>query len=416
MRSINRSADVHGWRCFGKGERLLDNGWEQVAVNGDRQRAVRAEIDRQNLARVWILAGVVVFLMLLFLWREWTYLGMSPQELGALFRVDAIDPALFHWVVGYRIATLAAVLLIVPLAWRWRQDEQRLGLIVAAFIAVVGGLLIATATLNLAFRDAFDMFYLHIFIFSAMFFLRPWLALLLFGGAFLVYAVGANWVMPESTATRMSALYTNVGIMTGLAMIIAIQNYRIKFRELDALETTRRDNEALQQANRAITLSSETDSLTAVFNRGALDRDLAQLQHKRLPYVLALLDLDHFKPFNDHYGHQAGDRALQAVAGCLERGLKRRTDRVYRYGGEEFVVVLRDTDIAGGRVAMKALRRQVEALAIEHAYRDDAASVVTVSIGLAESDGRSAEDVLEQADKCLYASKAAGRNRVMPAV
>ena len=129
-----------------------------------------------------------------------------------------------------------------------------------------------------------------------------------------------------------------------------------------------------------------------------------------------MLDLDHFKPFNDHYGHQAGDRALQAVAACLERSLKRRTDRAYRYGGEEFVVLLRDTDMAGSRVAMKALRRQVEALAIEHDYRDDAASVVTVSIGLAESDGQPAAGVLEQADKCLYHSKAAGRNQVMPAV
>lgn len=400
---------THGWRG------VLDAGLERVIANQDRQRAVCAEIDRQNLARVWILAGVVVFFMLFFLWREWSYLGMSGEELGALFRVDHIDPALFQWVVGYRFATLAAVLLIVPLAWRWRQDDEKRGHAIAAFIGVVGGLLIATATLNLAFRDAFDLFYLQVFIFSAMFFVRPRLALVFFSGAFIVYALGASWVMPESTGTRMDALFTNVGIMTGLAMIIAVQNYRIKFRELDALETTRQDNAALQQANRVITLSSETDSLTGVFNRRALDRDMEQLQRKRLPYVLAMLDLDHFKPFNDHYGHQAGDRALQAVAGCLERGLKRRTDRVYRYGGEEFVVLLRDTDIAGGRVAMKALRRQVEALAIAHAYRDDAASVVTVSIGLAESAGKPAADVLEQADKCLYESKAAGRNQVMPA-
>jgi len=375
---------------------------------------VRAEIDRQNLARLWILAGVVTFLMLLFLSRERTYLAMSPRELGALFRVDAIDPALFHWLVGFRIATLTAVLLIVPLAWRWRQDERRLGPVIATFIVVVGGLLIATATLNLAFRDAFDLFYLHVFILSAMFFVRPWLALLFFGGAFLVYAVGANWVMPESTPTLMRALYTNVGIMTGLAMIIAIQNYRIKFRELEALEITRRDNEALQQANRAITRYSETDSLTAVLNRRALDRDLAQLQQQRVPYVLALLDLDHFKSFNDHYGHQAGDRALQAVAACLKKGLKRRTDRVYRYGGEEFLVLLRDTDMSGGRVAMEALRQQIQDLAIDHEYREDGTWVVTASIGLAISDGQPAEDVLEQADKCLYASKAAGRNQVMP--
>lgn len=380
-----------------------------------KHQAVRAEIDRQNLTRVWILIIPVVFFMLLFLRRESTYLAMSPEDLGTVFAVVSIDPAVFSWVVGFRIATLVAVLLSALLAFVWRNNDSRRGLAVAVFMLSVGLLLVATAPLNLAFRDSFDLFYLKVFIFSAMFFLRPWLALVFFSMAFLIYLAGAYWVMPDSTAVRMSALYTNVAIMTSLAMLISIQNYRIKYRELSALHEARTDNQALQRANREITLSSETDSLTDVFNRRALDRDLAQLKSKRVPYVLAMLDLDHFKAYNDHYGHQAGDRALQAVARALKQGLKRRTDRVYRYGGEEFVVLLRDTDLAGGQIAMESLRQQVEALGIEHLRSPDPAAVVTVSVGLAESEGRAPEQVLKLADQRLYQSKHAGRNRVTPA-
>lgn len=388
---------------------------KELIANTQIRRAVRAEIDRQNLSRIYLLSAIAAPLMLLFLSKEWGYLDMRGEDLGALFQVQYIDPAIFRWVVAYRVATLVAILLTVLLAYLARRHDTLMGPAVAAFVLTVGGLLLATTTLNLAFRDAFDIFYLTLFIFSAMFFLRPRLALLFFGGAFIVYAVGATWIMREPSTTRMTALYTNIGIMCGLAMVIAIQNYRIKFRELAALRAARLDNEALQQANRVITLSSETDSLTGVFNRRALDRDIAQLQGKRIPYVLAMLDIDHFKPFNDHYGHGAGDRALQAVAFCLRSGLNRRSDRVYRYGGEEFAILLRDTDLAGGIVAMEALRKKVEALAIDHAFRNDGLAVVTVSIGLAAADGSVGVDVLEQADRQLYASKAAGRNRVMPA-
>lgn len=386
----------------------------QLTANQDRNRGVRAEINLQNFVRIQWLSAVVVVFMLLFLWREWSYLSLSGEALGALFQVAYIDPALFQWVVGLRFAILASILLIVPLAYYWRQHDQVLELAVIAFVSWVGWLLIATATLNLAWRESFDMFYLHVFILSATFFIRPWLALLVFGGAFAVYMVGASWLMPANTMTRLQGLYTNVAIMSGLAMIISIQNYRIKFRELEALLIAQLDNEALQKANRVITLSSETDSLTGVFNRRALDRDLAELQTKSMFYVLAMLDLDHFKPYNDHYGHQAGDRALQAVAECLQQGLNRRNDRVYRYGGEEFVVLLRDTDMAGGIVAMEALRQQVQALAIEHAFRDNETPVVTVSIGLADSAGKLTSDVLAEADRNLYQSKDAGRNRLTP--
>jgi diguanylate cyclase (GGDEF)-like protein len=243
--------------------------------------------------------------------------------------------------------------------------------------------------------------------------LRPWLAVLFFGGAFLVCVTGAAELMLNPTETRMQAVYVNVGVMAGLAMAIAIQNYRIKFRELAALDAARRDNETLQQANRAMTLSSETDDLTKLLNRRALDRDLDQLQQKRISYVLAMIDIDYFKAFNDHYGHQAGDRALQAVALCLKEGLNRRSDRVYRYGGEEFAVLLRDTDLRGGWIALEALRERVETLGIEHAHRSDDAAVITISAGIAASDNDARETILERADRCLYQSKAAGRNRVM---
>jgi asparagine N-glycosylation enzyme membrane subunit Stt3 len=146
---------------------------KQVIADKARRRAVRAEIDRQNLTRIGILAPIVVLLMLLFFLRERAYLDLTAEELGALFQVPAIEPALFAQVVAYRIATLLAVLLSAALVWFWRGSARLLGVGVAVFVLLVGGLLVATGTLSLAFRDAFDILYLTLFIFSALFFCGP---------------------------------------------------------------------------------------------------------------------------------------------------------------------------------------------------------------------------------------------------
>jgi len=160
------------------------------------------------------------------------------------------------------------------------------------------------------------------------------------------------------------------------------------------------------------------DGLTGIPNRRNFDQEL-QREGKRSfregdSFSLLMMDIDHFKAFNDHYGHGAGDTALRKVAETLGESLSRPTDRVSRYGGEEFVVLLPSTDREGACRVAERLRAAVEELAITHQY-STVATVVTLSIGCAthspDDAGELPDDLLRRADEALYRAKEAGRNR-----
>ncbi|WP_313083458.1 diguanylate cyclase [Pulveribacter sp.] len=160
------------------------------------------------------------------------------------------------------------------------------------------------------------------------------------------------------------------------------------------------------------------DSLTGVANRRHFDQTLQaewrRCRRSRQPLALIMVDIDHFKQFNDLYGHQAGDACLRAVAGALRAALARSHDLAARYGGEEFVCLLPECDLAGARAKAQALCEAVQALGITHGG-SSVAGVVTVSAGVASEvpgeDG-TPEALLARADAHLYRAKAAGRNRV----
>lgn len=162
----------------------------------------------------------------------------------------------------------------------------------------------------------------------------------------------------------------------------------------------------------------ETDQLTGVTSRGALQRRLRAEVHRsrrfQRPVSVLMVDVDHFKRVNDQHGHPAGDRALCAVADRLSRGL-RAVDTVARFGGEEFVLVLAETDGPGARAVAERVR---EAVAAEPVAVGEASAIrVTVSVGVATFPGDAGEDaaLLAAADRALYAAKQWGRNRVVEA-
>ena len=159
----------------------------------------------------------------------------------------------------------------------------------------------------------------------------------------------------------------------------------------------------------ALTEQARTDPLTKLHNRLKLAEDLGTLDHH---YCLAMVDVDNFKSYNDIYGHQAGDAALIAIASTLA-GEVRKSDGVYRFGGEEFLLVLRDQQAEGARLVMERVRSAVQDLRIEHSGDPD--GVLTISAGIsAFTSGHRAgtEQLLREADLALYAAKASGRNRV----
>jgi diguanylate cyclase (GGDEF)-like protein len=169
-----------------------------------------------------------------------------------------------------------------------------------------------------------------------------------------------------------------------------------------------------------------TDGLTGLLNRRAFDEALALEWKRTVRYgsqiSLLLLDLDHFKLFNDQYGHLAGDDCLRAVAAAV-RDAVRTTDRVARYGGEEITVILPATSSAGASAAAEKVRSAVEALQIIHEGNPKCGGRVTVSIGVAtafvrQSEVASAmpESLIHAADNAMYKAKREGRNRVVTAL
>ncbi|NQD37380.1 GGDEF domain-containing protein [Permianibacter sp. IMCC34836] len=159
--------------------------------------------------------------------------------------------------------------------------------------------------------------------------------------------------------------------------------------------------------------AARQDALTGVGNRAALEQTLATelglATRHGSRFSLLLLDLDHFKTINDSYGHAAGDETLRIVARRMQE-LTRTTDSVFRYGGEEFVILLRNTDVNSAAILAERLRAAVECAPVRC---NDTDINVTISSGLTGYvQGANASQLLEQADRALYRAKQDGRNRV----
>ncbi|MES2318814.1 MAG: diguanylate cyclase [Pseudomonadota bacterium] len=163
---------------------------------------------------------------------------------------------------------------------------------------------------------------------------------------------------------------------------------------------------------------SFSDGLTGIANRRhfdvAMEKEIRRAKRAGTPLSLLMIDIDAFKAFNDHYGHQLGDDTLIRVAGILSQRLQRPLDLIARYGGEEFAVILPEMDIAQGLAMAEAMRVAVVGLAIPHAKAGHAEHV-TVSIGVATHDAGYAGEIAHlvgAADRALYMAKNGGRNRV----
>jgi diguanylate cyclase (GGDEF)-like protein/PAS domain S-box-containing protein len=186
----------------------------------------------------------------------------------------------------------------------------------------------------------------------------------------------------------------------------------------DITERHRIESE-LERLNAALAEQVRRDPLTGLGNRLRLEEDLVAYDARRVrygqSYCVLLCDLDRFKELNDRQGHQAGDRVLRAVADTLVRE-SRISDAVYRYGGEELLVLLAEQTLEGALSVCERMRAAVHALGLPHAGNE--AGVVTISIGAAacpQGDRTDSTDAIMRADRALYAAKAQGRNRVAAA-
>jgi len=179
------------------------------------------------------------------------------------------------------------------------------------------------------------------------------------------------------------------------------------------LEITLRE---LHEVNQKLTEQSTIDSLTGVKNRSAFDKRLLAesriSRRQETPIAVLMLDIDKFKSINDQFGHLAGDQALKIIAQTLQQNLKRPTDLVSRFGGEEFAIILPNTTADGALQVAETIRDAVTSIGLMWEGKPIPLTVsIGVSADIVASDQHSTT-LLEQADKALYQAKNSGRNQV----
>ncbi|CAH1748954.1 Diguanylate cyclase [Thauera humireducens] len=267
-------------------------------------------------------------------------------------------------------------------------------------------------------------------------FLTSWLGLHILGVdqsmarqiALIRTGVAPAVAFDQETAAHDRATRALIQLVGKLYQVLTLQNTelakanaRLEERVQQRTAELAQSNAELREANERLELFSQTDGLLQIANRGYFDKRLVEACsdafRSRSPLGLLMIDVDFFKRYNDHYGHQAGDACLKLIAATVSGAMLRGTDLLARYGGEELVVILPDTDWQGTQQVAERVLDAVTALALPHT-RSDVAGYVTVSIGGTSripSYGTAGETLLTEADAALYRAKEAGRNRVVMA-
>lgn len=196
-----------------------------------------------------------------------------------------------------------------------------------------------------------------------------------------------------------------------------VTEQRLAERHLqESLQAQERLNRALEDSRHELAELAIRDPLTRLYNRRfmeeALARELVRAERETDSLAVAMLDLDHFKAYNDDYGHAAGDAVLRAFAQAMH-GFRQGSDVACRFGGEEFVLILPGLDREGAFARLDAFRREVSGLVVAHEGRELPRLRVSIGVSFYPEHGRRVDVLLDQADQAMYRAKAAGRDRVM---
>lgn len=199
------------------------------------------------------------------------------------------------------------------------------------------------------------------------------------------------------------------------------RSYLALLQRDEAYRALRESQQQLLEANLTLQHLMHSDGLTGLSNRRHFDEYL-EMEWRRAAreqsgLSILMIDVDHFKAYNDHLGHLAGDDALRAVAACIKANCSRASDMAARFGGEEFVMILPGTPLAGAEKVAQKLRQDVMDLALSHP-KSALGQIITISIGVGYAEPGSAHTAMElvkRADTALYQAKGDGRNRVVAA-
>jgi diguanylate cyclase (GGDEF)-like protein len=392
------------WRLPGfQRFRGLRAAGKRGAGSPDRREGLRRAVHLANLRGLRGLLWIVVAVNLIV-----AVLGIVTAESARAFLGDPVilTALMFHralWIaVDLLLLWLAARVLARPgstaiLAWTIRG-------VLLTNMAFVAALILALYR----FYHTPSPFYVTVFAVASLIRLDTRECLLVIVLPSLVLIGAVLWPEPLLPINLSNAI--NLLAMAGVALVASRHLFAERMREL-----LQRDVIARQQIE--LGRQAHTDELTGLPNRRSLDASLnaewRRAVREGAPLSAIMVDIDHFKQYNDAKGHAAGDDCLRQVAGCLSRCLRRAGDMAARYGGEEFTVLLPGTDLAGAGSLAEAIRREIQILGLPHECTSP--GCLTVSLGVAsrlDDASDTPQAMLARADKALYAAKAAGRNAV----
>ncbi|WP_256203156.1 diguanylate cyclase [Pseudomonas sp. ML96] len=330
--------------------------------------------------------------------------AVSVWALFALADFWMLDAPVLYAALAIRLGVLGLLLVCGRLIINRRYPH----LTASLSIACIGSMGLGAATIiALAHHQAADFPYegLLLVCIAAYFLVGLRLSEALFTALLVVLVYG---VLETLVGLAPERLFNNLLFLLVGNLIGAVGCYLLELKSREQF-----------LVSRLMGLLVHRDSLTGLHNRRSFDRELPRLWRQGLregrSIALLLCDVDHFKAYNDHYGHQAGDQALRQVGEVLQQGGRRPLDMAVRLGGEEFAVLLYDISPEEARQRAETLRQMLEERAIAHCG-SPVAEVLTLSIGVACRPPTADEDpfgLCAHADRALYEAKAFGRNQVV---
>jgi diguanylate cyclase (GGDEF)-like protein len=387
---------------------LNDRGWH-LRFNEELEREFQQDYSHRYYLHMKIagISGLFVFMACGFLDMIW-----------------APEVASKTWLVRF----IAAVPMAIPLLLSfWEPFAQKMGkrymqhFICLFCTSAVAGLvaisLIVPEPYNYYYYNAITVAIVIVFVLSRLQFKWGIISAIIMWFSLNIGLIGFG---PENNRIAILVInnfvFLGSSISAGMGTFLIERSLRQNYLQSRMLSLENRD---LEESNLKLQYLSAIDGLTQIANRRSLDRNLSiewqRALRKREPIGFIMADIDHFKIFNDTYGHQAGDECLRTVATSLKDGARRPGDIVARYGGEEFALVLTDSSAEQAAIVAEQMREKLMNVIIK--YKKNDPTHVTASFGVASmvpgSGQATPEALILAADQAMYQAKRSGRNRVV---
>jgi diguanylate cyclase (GGDEF)-like protein len=405
---------------FGEYEMILEaiRNYLFVSVPEKYKREFRLETYKINMARCKVAAIVLILIKIMLL--AVSLVTNKEQFYNAL--------TIYHEIMYVIMIIIMAIYLTIFLKIEKSiPKNDRINLIVV--VSFTSFILMWCAVISLLDQLSYG----HVIVYAAAFmviavfsFFEPIVLLLIYISVHVLFIVCIPYFQKHSEIIFKNYIISTTYLILSWVVSIILYKYWVNaFNNKKKLQEKNDDlnilNIKLEEANHRLEKISCIDSLTGAYNRRKFNQVLKseweRCKRYSIPISILMIDIDHFKSFNDNYGHQAGDSCIRQVAKVLLNYASRSSDIVARYGGEEFAIVLPHTNSKNTLLLAERIRKGIEELSIPHAF-SLAAQHVTISLGtctIIPSDDYSIDKFISSADKALYKAKLENRNLVIAA-